>query len=109
MIKSGWFPLGRTVAFTTTSFDQLMKLVFRFLIGMAGDAVFFQFRRERFMPEWFGLFGSPFPFVIGVTLDTGVVVKPVVKKYLAALFFQHHPCYRFEADFILFVATDALN
>jgi len=61
------------------------------------------------MPKWLDLFCCPFPFVIGVALNTGVVGKPFMKKNFAALFFQHGPGDSFKPDITLLMTTDALN
>ncbi len=61
------------------------------------------------MPEWLDLFRCPFPFMIGMAIDTGVVGKTFMKENFATLFFQHCPGNSFKADVTLFVTTDALH
>ncbi len=109
MIECSRFPFCGAVALCATSLSKLMQCTSRLLIAVTGDTVILECRCKRFMPERLDLFCGPFPFVIGVAVNTGVVGKAFVEKNLATVVFQHRTSNRFQTDVTLFVTTDALH
>ncbi len=86
-----------------------MKGIFRLLIFVTGEAVVPELKRERCVSERFCDFFGECPFVIRMTLDTGVVDHAFMKESLVGIFFERGPGDSFEADVTLFMTMDALK
>ncbi len=97
------------MAFSAFFYCELMQYISRLLLFVTGDTVVSELRRKRCMPERLDCLRGESAFVIGMALDTGVVVKAFMKKNFAGIFFQNGSCDSFAADVTLFMTTEALN